>query len=922
MKIPIMKKTLILLFITFSSLLIKAQMAELRGTLTDEKKSPLPYATVTLMRPSDSSLLYYGITNLSGTYEIGKIKPGEYLFQAASMGYQTINRKIILPVSDNSMGVIQMSPQIHQIDGVEIKAEYIPMLIKKDTIEYNAGAFKVKPDGVAEDILRKLPGVEVDRSGNIKALGEDVQNVLVDGKEFFSNDPKVTTKNLPAEAIKKVQVYDKKSEEADLSGIEDASREKTINFVLKEGQKQAWFGEVSAGGGTGDHYAANAKVYRFTKTKQIAMLGMLNNTNKSGFSLQDYIDFNGGLSSMMSGSSRISLSFDNSAPIDFGNKINGLLTSGAAGMNYSVELKKDRRFYGSYLGNASERKLHQNSVTDYFYQSGSQTSKNLSDDITDNQAHRINLGYRDRSDSTTALLFNVNAGLTASNNKGNLSLLNLAGPLTVNSLERYDKSNGNKFSGNLTGSWLKKFDGSLRLFKMALSGSSSHSLDKNEWNSITRFWEQNSTLAQSQQLENKTNKHDYTLSASTLFVLAHRTYLEPGLKAGFTTELTGREQGAKTSPFVPLDSLSPDFENSYHKISPSLTLRKNWKKLKTEFSLETEAGWRSNQLNKTNKQKNQDFYLLPSASMDYEITNGHRASLSYYTEVNNPTANQLMPIVNNTNPLLLYYGNRNLKPEYQQTLSASWMLFDQFSQTSVFSMLNGNYIKDKINLDRSINDSLAQTIRLINVDNDYNLSGTVNFSTPIKWLRTNIHLGYTGSWNRGQNIINGIMNKQTNLTHEGKISFDNRLKEKIDVEIGSEISFTDAKYSVQKNLNNKYFNYSWFADVKWTPTQRWNFGASADVVNYTNKSFGSSLTIPIVDASVSYNFMKSNRAMILLEVADILNKNKGIERISEQNYLKETRSNTIGRFAMLTFRYKLNQFDTGKSAIEIKTRKH
>jgi hypothetical protein len=166
------------------------------------------------------------------------------------------------------------------------------------------------------------------------------------------------------------------------------------------------------------------------------------------------------------------------------------------------------------------------------------------------------------------------------------------------------------------------------------------------------------------------------------------------------------------------------------------------------------------------------------------------------------------------------------------------------------------------------------------------------------------------------------MNKQTNLTHEGKISFDNRLKEKMDVEIGSEISFTDSKYSVQKNLNNKYFNYSWFADVKWTPTQRWNFGASADVVNYTNKSFGSSLTIPIVDASVSYNFMKNNRAMILLEVTDILNKNKGIERISEQNYLKETRSNTIGRFAMLTFRYKLNQFDTGKSAIEIKTRKH
>lgn len=916
-----MKKTLLLLPVLLTVTTLVAQNSRIAGRLVDHESKPLTYATVALMRPADSTLLYYAVTNGNGDWEIKKTAPGEYLFQTAYMGFNTINLKVKLPEMASSLSNLQMSPKSNLIGGVEVKAEHIPLLIKKDTVEYNAGAFKVQPGGVAEDVLRKLPGVEVDRSGNIKAMGEEVNNVLVDGKEFFSNDPKVATKNLPAEAIQKVQVYDKKSEEADLSGIEDGQRDKTINFILKEGQKQAWIGEVSAAGGTGDHYAANAKVYRFTKTKQIAMLGMLNNINKSGFSLQDYLDFNGGLASMMAGggSMRMSMSFDNSVPVNFGGSIDGLLTSGAAGLNYSVEPVKNRRFYGSYLGNGSEKKTNTSSLTRYFYDQSHPEADETTRETATNFAHRINLGFRDRSDSTTTLTGSINAGLTTSRGDESLWLINRAGPVTVSSLMRANASSGNQVMGSFGFTRLRKYAGNLKLVKLSASGNSSHAPAESEWQSLTNFFNDGSALLQNSRNDKQTDKHNYSVAASTLFRIANRTYLQTQLKTMAEAEFTSRSQSNSTPVSTPIDSLSPVFDRWYYMIEPSVSIRRNWKQVKTNFTLGLETGQRQQRLNQTAKQTGQNLFLLPSATLDWDISNGHHFSIGYSTGVNNPTAMQLNPVLNNTNLLVLYYGNQNLKPEYVHSVYSSWMLFDQFSQTSVFASLNGQYSRDKINLSREVDTLFRQTIRLMNVKNDLNVSGSVSFSTPLRFIGLTIHLQYSGAINKGENLINGTLNNQTTVTHEAELSLDNKKKEKIDFEFGGKVAVTNASYSVQANLNNQYLNYSMFADVNWTPTDRWFAKASADMVNYTNQSFDNDLFIPLLDASIGFNFLKNKRATLSVDATDILDKNKGISRVSEQNYLKETFTNTLGRTVMLTLRFRLNKYDTGGSGIEIKT---
>ncbi|MCF8295153.1 MAG: TonB-dependent receptor, partial [Bacteroidales bacterium] len=294
-------KTLISLLFVGLAFTVAAQQGAIKGFIYDDKGSPLPYATTVLLNPSDSTLLYFGITNQQGLFEIKDINTGKYLLQASFLGFQSYYKELTIPVPSNNLGIIILKPKMESLGAVNVEAERIPILIKKDTVEYNAGSFKTNPDAVAEDLLKKLPGVEVDRSGNIKAQGEDVQQVLVDGKEFFSSDPQVATKNLPADAISKVQVYDKKSDETELSGIDDGSYQKTLNIILKDGRKNAYFGDVSGGYAPSDKYQSNAKLYRFNKEYQFAALGMLNNVNRFGFSFKDYIDFNGGLQSMMSG---------------------------------------------------------------------------------------------------------------------------------------------------------------------------------------------------------------------------------------------------------------------------------------------------------------------------------------------------------------------------------------------------------------------------------------------------------------------------------------------------------------------------------------------------------------------------------------------------------------------------------------------
>ncbi len=894
-----------------------AQQTMIKGDVVDEQGNPLLYATAVLLYPADSTMAYYGITNGTGHFEIKNIHPGSYILQTSYMGYQSFFKKLELPLSTgNNLGVIAMQPALLNLSEVEVSADRIPFIIKKDTIEYGAGSYQVKPDAAAEDLLKKLPGVQVDRAGNIKAQGENVQNVLVDGKEFFGNDPQVATKNLPADAIEKVQVYNKKSDETELTGIDDGTYAKTINLILKDGKKSAIFGDVSAGVGTDERYQAAAKLYRFTKKHQFAALAMLNNVNKYGFSFSDYLNFSGGLQSLMSGGGKISIGSDGDMPINFGQDINGLVTSGAAGANFTYEAHKNNRFNISYLGSGADKKLIQNTVTDNFLETGSYIQNEDLNQRTSNRTHRINFGWKNRIDSTQHLNFNGGVNLTNGNSKALSFTESTEADLLTNELKSTLSDDRLDYSAKLSALYLKKWKRTLRLFKLKGNFLAKSNQTNSQWANNTRFFNppDSSVYLGFQNDENRLLS--YSVASSLTFKMAPIWYLVPNVSAGNTDEWLNRRQGIPPGEQQIIDSLSPDFYRQYQWLRSGISVKRNTKKSQLSMTVGFENAHTGNTLNSQSLQDNRQWYFLPGFSWDYDLGTGKRLSMNYQSSVNAPTASQLLPTINNTNPLQLYQGNNQLKPEYTHNGQFNWIYFDQFSLISLFASVNAGYTHDKINWSRTVMSDLTQLLTLVNVPDDYRAGASIDFSTPIRPLRINFNARLNEDWNRGINLVNGDQNIVTNLVHTLTLKTDNRKKEKWDITVGATLQLNDARYSIQKSLNKVYFNFTAFSDIIYTPSDHWYLAITADLHRYNGQSFDESVYIPLLKGEITRYFLKNNRGVLTLEVYDILDKNTGIERLSEMNYLLQRQSNTIGRYAMITLKYRLNKFDK-KSGIDI-----
>src|SRR5688572_10204672 len=334
----------------FISNVAVAQKFSIYGNVADSSGTKLSSATVMLLNPADSSLLNFTVTDVQGHFEFKNIARTAYLLKVTFVGYKTYSKDIRESTAQSlDLGTLQMSVARTTLDEVVV-SEKVPVVVKQDTIEFNADAFKTNKNSTVEELLKKIPGVEVDSEGNVKAQGEQVERVTVDGKDFFGGrDPKLATRNLPADAISKIQVLDRKSDQAIFSGIDDGQREKAINLELKEEKRNGAFGNLLGGYGTDSRYQAKANINRFNIGNQLSVLGMANNINERGFSIDDYMNFTGGAQQMMGGGQvRVQIGGENQngVPLNFGNRANGIFETYAGGLNFSDELTKKTEVNG------------------------------------------------------------------------------------------------------------------------------------------------------------------------------------------------------------------------------------------------------------------------------------------------------------------------------------------------------------------------------------------------------------------------------------------------------------------------------------------------------------------------------------------------------------------------------------------------
>jgi len=898
---------------------VNAQTISYKGIVLDEKGSAIPYATIALLAPEDSTLAFYAVTNSTGNFEIKNISSGVYILQSSFLGYKTKYKSVHFPGEEQrGLRTIIMEPSPVNLPAAEVTGERIPLLIRGDTVEYNASSYKTAPDAVAEDLLKKLPGVTVDRNGNVKAHGEDVKKVTVDGKEFFGNDPKVATRNLPADAVSKVQVYDTKSDQAELTGINDGKRDKTINLQLKDDSKKAWFGEMQAGAGSEEHFQTSAKAYRFTPEKQIAFLGMLNNINKFGFSFSDYMDFSGGFR----GGEAFKISTgNNSFPIDFGEVQKGLITSGAVGANYSSEVRKGNRFNVSYLANGINKKLNRDDNSENFTGDETFYSKQNSFDNQRDRAHRINFGWKNKIDSLRTFNLSGQASVNNSSNYNTSSVNNSSLNELISDQYSENDGNGNSFIADIHSSYLKKLQSSWKLFSLEMNGKLRHTFSKNEMNTLTGFYFPESQLSLNQFQHNQDDELNFDFESGITRKTGVNSYVEGKLSGGITNEVFSRQQGLVPDSDGLIDSLSGELKKYYQWIQPAVAFKSL--KEKTQLTLTVGAFvanlW--NELDGSDKNDYQKVYFVPGFTWENQYKASHRLRFIYDASIVAPDAKDLFPLTDYFNPLYQITGSQSLKPEQHHDVRFHWNIFDQFSFTSFFAGMGFTYIRDKISWAKTIDDNLVQRTTLINVPEDYNATLSAEYSTPIRKLGVNINLSAEERWNQTFTYIDGQMNRNSGLSHSAGISFDNRKKSKWEISSGVTMTFSNSLYTLTGSTKNKYIRADLFADLSYAPTDRWNFSLKADVSQFYGEAFSENVKVPLLQADASYSFLKHKRGTLILSGFDLLDRNSGVERTSEYNYLLESRTDIIQRYVMLTFKYKLNKFSS-ENNFDIKVKGH
>ncbi len=906
------KEVFLCLFLVLPVLDAGANYYKLSGRITDTTGLGLEGVSVSLLDPLDSTLVRFGVTNNYGNYIISDAKEGDYLLQIALMGYYTQYKFVAITpgcVCDEGTDTLAVNEKAHLLTEVIISGERVPVRIVGDTLEYNAGSFKVKPDAVVEDLLRKLPGIEVDKEGNIKSMGKSVDKILVDGKEFFGDDPKIASRNLPADAIDKIQAFEKRTEESLFSGIDDGQREQTLNLLLKDGKKAGYFGEVQGGLGMPDKYESALKAFKFRQRSQVAALGMVNNINKFGFTFEDYLNFNGGLSSLVKSGGRLELNPDE-VPVDFGQPVSGKVTSAALGLNYMLEPWKDTRLTFNYMGNGAQKWLDQYIYSRNFTPGGDFEKEDQSYSASDNQAHRVSASWRTQVDSTHLLTINAYGAMGSNNNDGRLYSQSLENRLLQNELNNRIANKGFRMETGGVATWVKKGRSVWPVWQTTMSVTHTLRNDNSRWHNETSY-PGIVPVSDEQHLDNRRVRTLAAISSLIARSLGKGYFLEPFIGGNMERETNRRIQGPLAQEEVIIDSLSPVFYRDVMRMHSGLTLKKNRKYMQWNMSLKAEKVMLITYLNGMQLGRANYIYGLPSAFFQKDLSKGKRLALRYNTEIYMPDVLQLLPTTDYSNPLLQTKGNPQLRPEYTHSLGGSYHLFDQFAMSFLNVSLNARYTRNRIDWNRTILPDFSQQLQMANTPYALQTQLGAQYSKPLNRWGIRVQVGINERWIRSVIGVNEVENRTNTLNHQLDLSLGNIGNDLWDVRCGGTIVWSDTRYAMNRELNNVYYNYTGFAHIGFRPSKNWNFVVSADVTHYTARSFDAPVTIPLLKAEIAYYVFSNQRGTITLRGFDLLDRNKAIQRTSQLNYLMEQRSNTIGRFFILSFAYKLNKSTKG-----------
>jgi len=916
------KCLLMLLMILFSPMAFAQQSGvNVTGSVVEQgSDTPIEQATVRLLNVKDSAMVRGVVSARNGSFTLKNVKKGSYLLHITFIGYDPLYQPLQITGKKNpvNVGKLELSDGAIELGEAVVIGKAPEVTVRNDTVEYNADSYKVTEGSVLEDLLKKMPGVEVDSEGKITVNGKEVKKVMVDGKEFFSDDPKVASKNLPAKMIDKLQVLDKKSDMAQMTGFDDGEEETVINLTVKPGMKQGWFGNAYGGYGSKDRYEGNAMVNRFVNNDQITFMGGANNTNNMGFSDLASTMFSG----MGGGGGRRG---------GFGAG-SGITSSGNAGLNFSKEFKPDKLTLGgntrySHSDNDARSKSDRQNILP-----GDSSSYDNSEAMSRTKSDNFGVDFRLewKPDTMTQLIFRPSFSFSHSMNDNfsdATTLDNERDTVNTNKSSNYSESNGYNLNASIDFS--RKLNNKGRVFSATLSGGNSDSYSDGMNRSDIVYFNQtdalkNSIIDQRSRYDNK--GFNYRVYVSWVEPIGHNNFIQA------TYSISQRKQEALKNVYNQdadgiynvLDSAySQSYRNNFISQRASLSFKSQRAKFNYTIGLNLDPSYSSSEnfvgdttLSKiTRKVVN----LSPMAQFNYMFDKRTNLRIMYNGRTSQPSMTQLQPVADISDPTNITIGNPDLNPRYTNNVFIRFQQFTPEKQRAFMIMANGSYIINDIVSYTSYNQETGvKTTTYKNVNGNYSGNVRMMLNTPLKNKKFSINSMTMASFANSNGYINEEKNTNRNLilSERGGIDFRSSY---LDLGVNGNIRYNATSNSLQKENNQNTFNYG--AGGYTTIYLPLNFKIESDVNWSTNSGYGDGFKQNEVlwNASASKSFLKNNQGTLRFKIYDILQQRSNISRSVTASYIQDSEYNTLGSYFMVHFIYRFSIFKGGASASDVKT---
>lgn len=926
------KKTLLLLFLLPFLLPVFAQSparVDLKGAIRDTMGSEIAYATVMLLSPKDTTLLNFTRSDDKGHFAFKNVKNTDYLLKITYIGYIPFQQHLYPAAqSVNELGTVSLKPISKELMEVVIHTAKAPLSIRGDTIEYDATTFKVPPGSTVEDLLRRLPGLEVDADGNIKAQGKDVKRVYVDGKTFFGDDPKSATKNLGAETISKVQVYNEKSEQAKLTGVDDGKKEKALNLELKAEFKKGAFGKITAAAGNDHRWAGRGNYNRFNEKQQLSFIAYGNNINQTGVNWEDYGEFKGqnafnnndnGDFGFSSGNHFYFMTSDEAPVNNFDGR--GFTKNYGGGANYNFDNKKIKA-NASYFYNETSLNLDQYGFQQNFLPQGSFTNTDTLAKSEFRGNHSLATRMEQNLDSNNLLIVKANLRLSGNNNKSQQNQFFNGGQIQANNaLDLLNTKELDSWRITSAAIFRHRFKKKGRALAISAGYNFNNSDGPENLNSINQYFGATAYSLFTQQ-RNDLNNHSTQYKTSALFTesIAKKWFIEGFYNFSNTRNLVDRQVYNTLQKEERIESLSVYYDNQIQFQRLGASLRYSNKGLNLSVGgagqqIQIDGSYAlDKKSNPTSTPISRRFNnLIPHIDFSMELPHNVWINSGYTYSVTEPKLTDLQPVPNVNNPAFRTDGNPNLAPERSHSIDFNINHWNpaNFSSIGIGSDIGFYDSRIVYNQTTEFIDSigLRTSSHPVNVNggNNYNLYYWLNY--PI--IKTKLSLGSYGNINgsKSPTLVNNIQNETRNAGYNIEMNLNFTPVGSLIITAGGKLGLNYLRYTLQNAQNQTIQNHGLEGAIKWQFAPKFFLESNLDYTFYRNDRFGFNQKIPIWNASIRRLFGKNNRVETRLAAFDILNRRVSIQQFGAQNYVSRTVAATLARYFMLSASYNIRGYE-------------